>query len=251
MPSFVPFASIPGPEQGLAPPRPTRSKPLSAYPLTTRRPPVASCGVEEAREVMERAREHAHAAAAAAAPGARLEKSGGGNGDEGAESGDGANVFSGGGGVEDGDGGGGGGNGGAGAGAGSGVVAEGIRSLIRATWEDVKDWCDEEAEARVRRKDAQVRAAAWSLRLPTSRAVVFPCSSPACLSCLLPLSRAFRQASARLCTAEACPTFRLTPASLRKRETVSQRQQQRVGSAVGGSRWMQNQSTNHRYAPRA
>lgn len=36
-------------------------------------------------------------------------------------------------------------------------VAEGIRSLIRATWEDVKDWCDEEAEARVRRKDAQVR----------------------------------------------------------------------------------------------
>lgn len=35
-------------------------------------------------------------------------------------------------------------------------VAERIRSLIRATWEDVKDWCDEEAEARVRRKDSQV-----------------------------------------------------------------------------------------------
>ncbi len=143
--------SILGPEQGLAPPRPTRSKPLSAYPLTTRRPPVASCGVEEAREVMERAREHAHTAAAA--PGAPLEKSGGGDDDGGAGSGtvgDGANVLSGGDG--------GGGNGGAGAGA--AVVAEGIRSLIRATWEDVKDWCDEEAEARVRRKDAQVRAAA-------------------------------------------------------------------------------------------
>lgn len=40
---------------------------------------------------------------------------------------------------------------------GSELVADGIRSLIRATWEDVKDWCDEEAEARVRRKDAQVR----------------------------------------------------------------------------------------------
>lgn len=37
------------------------------------------------------------------------------------------------------------------------LVAEGIRSLIRATWEDVKGWCDEEAEARVRRKDSQVR----------------------------------------------------------------------------------------------
>lgn len=36
------------------------------------------------------------------------------------------------------------------------AVAEGIRSLIRATWEDVKEWCDEEAEARVRRKDSQV-----------------------------------------------------------------------------------------------
>lgn len=36
-------------------------------------------------------------------------------------------------------------------------VVEGIRSLIRATWEDVKEWCDEEAEARVRRKDSQVR----------------------------------------------------------------------------------------------
>lgn len=43
-----------------------------------------------------------------------------------------------------------------GAGMGSERVADGIRSLIRATWEDVKDWCDEEAEARVRRKDAQV-----------------------------------------------------------------------------------------------
>lgn len=58
--------------------------------------------------------------------------------------------------------GGGGGEGGEGRGAGAGSgssssVAEGIRSLIRATWEDVKEWCDEEAEARVRRKDAQVR----------------------------------------------------------------------------------------------
>lgn len=35
-------------------------------------------------------------------------------------------------------------------------VADGIRSLIRATWEEVKGWCDEEAEARVRRKDSQV-----------------------------------------------------------------------------------------------
>lgn len=63
------------------------------------------------------------------------------------------NVFaSGGGGGEGGEG------RGAGAGSGSSSVAEGIRSLIRATWEDVKEWCDEEAEARVRRKDAQVRS---------------------------------------------------------------------------------------------
>lgn len=35
-------------------------------------------------------------------------------------------------------------------------TAEGIRSLLRATWEVVKEWCDEEAEARVKRKDSQV-----------------------------------------------------------------------------------------------
>ncbi|CAM9417280.1 unnamed protein product [Ectocarpus sp. 6 AP-2014] len=129
---------------GLAPPRPTRSKPLSAYPLTTRRPPVSACGVEEAREVMERAREHVR---------------GGGNSfppQKGVDVDD-ENVFASGGG---GGGGGGGGEGGEGRGAGAGSgssVAEGIRSLIRATWEDVKEWCDEEAEARVRRKDTQVR----------------------------------------------------------------------------------------------
>ena len=42
--------------------------------------------------------------------------------------------------------------------SGRATVAEGIRSLIRATWENVKEWCDEEAEARVRRKDSQVCA---------------------------------------------------------------------------------------------
>ncbi|CAB1097649.1 unnamed protein product [Ectocarpus sp. CCAP 1310/34] len=127
---------------GLAPPRPTRSKPLSAYPLTTRRPPVSACGVEEAREVVERAREHVR---------------GGGGSSHPPQKGvdvDDENVFA--------SGGGGSGEGGEGRGAGEGSgssssVAEGIRSLIRATWEDVKEWCDEEAEARVRRKDAQVR----------------------------------------------------------------------------------------------
>ncbi|CAM9598951.1 unnamed protein product [Ectocarpus fasciculatus] len=131
---------------GLAPPRPTRSKPLSAYPLTTRRPPVSSCGVEEAREVMERAREHARGGGNYFPP----QKQGVDVDDE--------NVFASGGGGGGGGGGDDGGEGrGAGAGRGSSSMAEGIRSLIRATWEDVKEWCDEEAEARVRRKDAQVR----------------------------------------------------------------------------------------------
>lgn len=53
--------------------------------------------------------------------------------------------------------------GGVGVGSGSELVADGIRSLIRATWEHVKDWCDEEAEARVRRKDAQVRVTSHHL----------------------------------------------------------------------------------------
>eukprot|EP00903_Cladosiphon_okamuranus_P021842 g20083.t1 len=136
---------------GLEPPRPTRSKPLSAYPLTTKRPPVASCGVEEAREVIERAREHAHAAGTAGSTVRKIT-------DEEKHE----NVFAASGGADgEGDDSSGGGGAAAGCGPGSGpgsmVVAEGIRSLIRATWEDVKDWCDEEAEARVRRKDAQVR----------------------------------------------------------------------------------------------
>lgn len=105
---------------------------------------------------MERAREHAGAAGATGST-AQKNATEGGDGDE--------NLFaeSAGGDEEGGDEG---GRAGAGAGpeavsvsvsgSGSMVVAEGIRSLIRATWEDVKDWCDEEAEARVRRKDAQV-----------------------------------------------------------------------------------------------
>lgn len=101
---------------------------------------------------MERAREHSHAAGTAG-PTPKKNTAGGGVEDE--------NEFTtrGGGDKKGGDKG-----GGAKAGpeaastSGSMLVAEGIRSLIRATWEDVKDWCDEEAEARVRRKDAQVRA---------------------------------------------------------------------------------------------
>lgn len=93
---------------------------------------------------MERAREHAHAAGTT---GSTPQKSTDEEEDE--------NVFAASGeGDEEGDDISG---GGAAAGSGSMVVVEGIRSLIRATWEDVKDWCDEEAEARVRRKDAQVR----------------------------------------------------------------------------------------------
>lgn len=144
---------------GLEPPRPTRSKPLSAYPLTTRRPPVSSCGVEEAREVVERAREHAHTTATASSS-SPLQKNGDDReGESGTVGGDDDDVFASGGGEEGGGDGGRGGRkgGGVGVGLGSVLVAEGIRSLIRATWEDVKDWCDEEAEARVRRKDAQVR----------------------------------------------------------------------------------------------
>eukprot|EP00904_Undaria_pinnatifida_P000976 jgi/Undpi1/1087/HiC_scaffold_10.g04550.m1 len=124
---------------GLVPPRPTRSKLLSSYPLTTRRPLVSSCGVEEAREVMERAREHVGLVGGSFSN--RF-----GDGEE--------EVVGGGSGGADGSGG---GSEGGGRGRGDGLVAEGIRSLIRATWEDVKAWCDEEAEARVRRKDSQVR----------------------------------------------------------------------------------------------
>lgn len=124
------------------PPRPIRSKPLSAYPLATRRPPVSSCGVEEARKVMERAREHA----------------GVGEGSSPRE-GDGENHFDG---IKR-----------------NPLVAERIRSLIRATWEDVKDWCDQEAEARVRRKDSQVGHRRWLvpefIQYP-ARPVQYPCS---------------------------------------------------------------------------
>ena len=135
---------------GLDPPRPTRSKLLSAYPLTTRRPLVSSCGVEEAREVMERAREHAGLVEGGGLSSRRR----GGEEERDAAGGEGR-VEGGGGGGEGGGGGGGSGGDGDGDEVG-GSVAEGIRSLIRATWEDVKAWCDEEAEARVRRKDAQV-----------------------------------------------------------------------------------------------
>ncbi|CAN0036064.1 unnamed protein product [Hapterophycus canaliculatus] len=136
---------------GLTPPRPTRSKPLSAYPLTTRRPPVSSCGVEEARQVMERAREYI--SAGGRGRGGEDTSDGERNDTSGNLGGDTDDIFAGGGGDD--------GRRDAGIGEGSGSapssVADGIRSLIRATWEDVKDWCDEEAEARVRRKDAQVR----------------------------------------------------------------------------------------------
>lgn len=79
------------------------------------------------------------------------------------------------------DGGGGGGEGGGGGGGGDGdevggSVAEGIRSLIRATWEDVKAWCDEEAEARVRRKDAQVSVDFIYIYFPLSVFFFFSCS---------------------------------------------------------------------------
>lgn len=93
-----------------------------------------SCGVEEARSIIERAREHV---AAAVDDGGDLD-----NGNNAEERG----TVDGGGKRE---------------GGGEGKehvvpIAEGIRSLIRATWEVVKEWCDEEAEARVRRKDSQV-----------------------------------------------------------------------------------------------
>lgn len=102
---------------------------------------------------MERAQEHARSTGA-------IDSAPQKNADEGEDE----NVFAASGGG-DGEGGDSGGGAGAGAragpearsGSGSMLVAEGIRSLIRATWEEVKDWCDEEAEARVRRKDAQVR----------------------------------------------------------------------------------------------
>lgn len=102
---------------------------------------------------MERAREHAQAPGGTTGSPPKEDADEG----EGAGGADEENVFasSDGGDQERGDSSGGGA--GAGGGAGSMSVAEGIRSLIRATWEDVKDWCDEEAEARVRRKDAQVR----------------------------------------------------------------------------------------------
>lgn len=99
---------------------------------------MSSCGVEEAREVMERAREHVGLVGGSFSN--RF-----GDGEE--------EVVGGGSGGADGSGG---GSEGGGRGRGDGLVAEGIRSLIRATWEDVKAWCDEEAEARVRRKDSQV-----------------------------------------------------------------------------------------------
>ncbi|CAM9116457.1 unnamed protein product [Scytosiphon promiscuus] len=141
---------------GLTPPRPTRSKPLSAYPLTTRRPPVSSCGVEEARQVMERAREYIAAGGGGKANGAHPRKDIDSERDGTSKKigGDDDSAFAGGG-----DGGDGRRSAGIGEGSGSAPssVPDGIRSLIRATWEDVKDWCDEEAEARVRRKDAQVR----------------------------------------------------------------------------------------------
>lgn len=121
---------------------------------------MSSCGVEEAREVMERARENVHIATTTTAMDSPLQKNGVDTEEENETVGGDDGGLAGGGGEK----GGGGkgqsgskGGGGVGAGLGSGLVADGIRSLIRATWEDVKDWCDEEAEARVRRKDAQVR----------------------------------------------------------------------------------------------
>lgn len=111
---------------------------------------------------MGRAQEHAHAGTGTISSPLQRNADLGEDGSGGAVAGGDENAFASGGGDEGGGGSGGGSGGGAGAGAGSMSVAEGIRSLIRATWEDVKDWCDEEAEARVRRKDAQVRA--WAVQ---------------------------------------------------------------------------------------
>lgn len=91
---------------------------------------MASCGVEEARKIVERARKHVAVAAlenySAERKGEGLEDDDKGEGRREGE------VMA------------------------TAAAAEGIRALIRATWEDVKEWCDEEAEARVRRKDSQV-----------------------------------------------------------------------------------------------
>lgn len=125
--AFKPLLAIFVRVAGLVPPRPTRSKPLSAYPLTTRRPPVSSCGVEEALKVLERARDLV----------------GGISGDRDVNGTDEADGSTAGEGIDE-------------KSSEKSAVAEGIRSLILATWEDVKEWCDEEAEARVRRKDSQV-----------------------------------------------------------------------------------------------
>lgn len=86
---------------------------------------MSSCGVEEAKEVIVRARENASYNLIDNGRSTSEKSDSVGNGDDGVERGE--------------------------------SVAKGIRSLVRATWEDVKEWCDEEAEARVRRKDSQVR----------------------------------------------------------------------------------------------
>ncbi|CAM9571206.1 unnamed protein product [Choristocarpus tenellus] len=137
-------------EGGLEVPRPTRALPLSSYPLTTSRPPVSSCGVKEAREIMERAQYRAFgggrevealSTAAAAAQGGAGAAPAEWNGGEGSGR-EGRGELA--------------GRGRAGEGK-SADIARKIRALIRATWEDVTAWCDEEAQARVRRKDTQVR----------------------------------------------------------------------------------------------
>ncbi|CAM9833873.1 unnamed protein product [Discosporangium mesarthrocarpum] len=104
---------------------------------------MASCGVSEAREILELARE-------------RITASGGSGGSGGSETGVGERE--GGASWAQGGVGGAGGSGESGSGGGGREgPAEGIRALIRVTWEEVKAWCDEEAQARIRRKDTQVR----------------------------------------------------------------------------------------------